>query len=76
MIIEPFSQWKLNKIKTENCMGSCGCSWVLLEKPLVSQNLIEFTLQFSELRFLVEDIYFWVDFVAGNFYSEGFFYLE
>ncbi len=27
LIIEAFSQWKLNKMKTENCIGIWGSSW-------------------------------------------------
>jgi len=27
LIIEPFSQWKLNKIETENCIEIWGRSW-------------------------------------------------
>ncbi len=33
LIIEPFSQWKLNKIQTENCIGIFG----VVGKPSVSQ---------------------------------------
>jgi hypothetical protein len=33
LIIEPFSQWKLNKIKTENGIGILGLFLTLLESP-------------------------------------------
>jgi hypothetical protein len=46
LIIESFSQRKLNKIETENCIGIWGHSW----KALVTSNLIEIISQFSELR--------------------------
>jgi hypothetical protein len=36
LIIEPFSEWKLNKIKTENCIGIGGNHGVIA-KTLVSQ---------------------------------------
>jgi hypothetical protein len=49
LIIEPFSQGKLNKIKTENCIGIWGDSWCC-GKALGESDLIEFTSQFSELR--------------------------
>jgi hypothetical protein len=52
MIIEPFSQWKLNKNQNWKLYGKLWlCSWVLLEKPLGESefNRVYF-LQFSELR--------------------------
>jgi len=48
LIIEPFFQWKLNKIKTENCIGIWKHSWCCW-KALDESNLIKFTSQFSEL---------------------------
>jgi hypothetical protein len=48
LIIEPFSQWKLNKIKIENFIGiwkHSWCSWKALQKP----GLIEFISKKSEL---------------------------
>jgi hypothetical protein len=35
LIIEQFSQWKLNKIETENCIGiwgCCRCCWEALDE--------------------------------------------
>ncbi len=52
LIIEPFFHWKLNKIKTENCIGIWGvycCSWFCW-KALGEWDLMEFISQFSELR--------------------------
>jgi hypothetical protein len=49
LIIEPFSQQKLNKIETENCIGISGCSWCCW-KALGELDLIEFVSQFSKLR--------------------------
>jgi hypothetical protein len=49
LIIEPFSQWKWNKIKTENCLGIWGCSWCCW-KALGDSDLIKFISQFSELK--------------------------
>ncbi len=49
LIIEPFSQWKLNKIKTENCTGIWGRSWCSW-KALGDSHLIEFISHFAELR--------------------------
>jgi hypothetical protein len=63
-IIEPFSQQKLNKIKTENCIGIWGHSWCCW-KALGKSDLIDFISQFSELR-CERYIFFGVDFVAGN----------
>jgi hypothetical protein len=37
LIIEPFSQWKLNQIESENSIGIWGCSFVVVGKLLVSQ---------------------------------------
>jgi hypothetical protein len=48
LIIEPFSQWKLSKIKTENCIGIWGRSWCCW-KALGKSNLIEFISQFLKL---------------------------
>jgi hypothetical protein len=36
LIIEPFSEKKLNKIKTENCIGIGGIHGVIA-KPIASQ---------------------------------------
>ncbi len=47
LIIEPFSQWKLNKII--NCIGIWECSWYCW-KALGESDLIKFISQFSELR--------------------------
>jgi hypothetical protein len=41
LIIEPFSQWKFNKIEIENCIGICRCSWCCW-KALGEPDLIEF----------------------------------
>jgi hypothetical protein len=49
LITEPFSQWKLNKIETENCIGIWGCSWCCW-KALGESDLIEFISHFSELK--------------------------
>ncbi len=49
LIIEPFSQWKLNKIDTENCDGLWGRSWWCC-KAIGDSDLIEFISQFLELR--------------------------
>jgi len=49
LITEPFSQWKLNKIETENCIGIWGCSWCCW-KALGESDLIEFISHFLELR--------------------------
>ncbi len=49
LIFGPFSQWKLNKIETENCIGIWGRSWCCW-KALSESDLIEFISQFSELR--------------------------
>jgi hypothetical protein len=49
LIVEPFSQWKLNKIKTENCIkiwGHSCCCWKALDKS----DWMESNSQFSELR--------------------------
>jgi hypothetical protein len=48
LIIEPFSQWKLNKVETENCIGIWRYSWCCW-RPLGKSDLIEFISQFSEL---------------------------
>jgi hypothetical protein len=45
LIIEPFSQQKLNKIKTEKCIGIWGAFLVLLESPWqVRFNRLYFTI--------------------------------
>jgi hypothetical protein len=48
LIIEQFSQGKLNKIETENCIGIWGHSWCCW-KALGESDLIEFISQFAEL---------------------------
>jgi len=49
LIIEPFFQWKLNKIETENYIKVWGHSrWCW--KAFGESDLIEFIAQFSELR--------------------------
>ncbi len=58
LIIESFSQWKLNKIKTENCIGIWGCSWC-------SWNALDKS-DFIEFSWGAEDSDFWVDFLAEN----------
>ncbi len=57
LIIEPFSQWKYNKIKITNFIGIWGCYWCCwkaLSKVTRSfkpqSDLIEFISQFSKLR--------------------------
>jgi hypothetical protein len=47
LIIESFSQWKLNKIEPEKCKGIWGCSWCWW-KALDKSNLIDFISQFSK----------------------------
>jgi hypothetical protein len=47
LIIESFSQWKLNKIKMKNCTEIWGHSWCCW-KALEESDLIEFNSQFSE----------------------------
>ncbi len=64
LIIEPFSQQNLNKIKTENCIGIWGHSWCCW-KALGKSDLIDLISQFSELR-CERYIFYGVDFVAGN----------
>jgi hypothetical protein len=49
LIIEPFFQWKLNKIETESCIGICGCSWCCWKAGSKS-DLMEFISQILELR--------------------------
>jgi hypothetical protein len=49
LIMEPFSQWELNKIETENCIGIWGCSWWYWKSPHES-DLIGIISHFSELR--------------------------
>jgi hypothetical protein len=49
--IEPFSQWKLNKIKTENCIGILGEFVVFLESPRwVRFNRVHFTIFRAKVR--------------------------
>ncbi len=45
LIIEPFSQWTLNKIGTKNCIGIWKLSWCCW-KALGETDLIEFISQF------------------------------
>jgi hypothetical protein len=61
LIIEPFSQQKLNKITTENCTGIWGHSWCCW-KALGKSDLIDFISQFSELM-CERYIYFWSGFL-------------
>jgi hypothetical protein len=63
LIIESFSQWKLNKIKIENYIGIWGHLWCCW-KTFVESNLIDFSSQFSKPRF--GWYYLWVYFVVGN----------
>ncbi len=63
LIVEPFSQWKLNKIETKNWIEIWRHSWCW--KTLGESNLIEFISQFSELT-CERHFYFSVDFVVGN----------
>ncbi len=49
LIIEPFSQWKLKKIETENCTRIWGHSWCWW-KDLGNSDLVELISLFSELR--------------------------
>ncbi len=49
LIIEPFSQWKINKVKIENYITIWGCSWCC-PNALDEADLLEFISQFSELR--------------------------
>jgi hypothetical protein len=45
LIIELSSQWKLNKIKTENCIGTWGAFVVLVESPRWARfNRVYFTI--------------------------------
>jgi hypothetical protein len=45
LIIEPFSQWKLNKIETENCIGIWEVFLLALESPWqVRFNRVYFTI--------------------------------
>jgi len=48
LIIEPFSQWKLYKIKTENYIGIWGCSWC--QKAFNELDVIKFISQFLDIR--------------------------
>jgi hypothetical protein len=49
LIIESFSQLKLNKVETENYIGIWGRSWCSW-KVLGESDLMEFISQCSELR--------------------------
>jgi hypothetical protein len=49
LIIELFSQLKLNKIENENCIEILGRSWCS-RKALGQSDLTEFTSQVSEPR--------------------------
>jgi len=49
LIVEWFSQWKLNKIKTNIFIGIWECSWCCW-KALSESDLIELISQFSEPR--------------------------
>jgi hypothetical protein len=49
LIIEPFFEWKLIKIKTENTTRIWKLSWCYW-KPLSKSDLIEFISQFPQLR--------------------------
>jgi hypothetical protein len=60
LIIEPFFQWKLNKIKNENFIGICKCSWCCW-KAHSDSDLIKFI---SKLR--CEKYWFLVPFVHEN----------
>jgi hypothetical protein len=45
LIIEPFSQWKLNKLETENNIGIWKHSWCCLKRPQwVRFNKVNFTI--------------------------------
>jgi len=50
LIIEPVSQWKLNKIEAENCIGIWRVFLLALESPWQVRFKIEFISQCSELR--------------------------
>jgi hypothetical protein len=45
LIIEPFSQWKLNKIESENPIGIWGCSFVVVGVRLSGVYFIIFRAQ-------------------------------
>jgi len=49
LIIESFSQWKLNIIEIENCIEIWAHSWCFW-KALSESDVIEFISQFSEVR--------------------------
>jgi len=59
MIIEPFSQWKLNKLKTENYIGMWKHSWCCWN-ALSESDLIKLISQFSKLRY--RRYWFWSGF--------------
>ncbi len=71
-IIEPLSQWKLNKIETEKCIGIWGCSWCC-RKAFETSYLIEFISQFSDLR--CERYLFWSGFCYWKFKQIGKFWV-
>jgi hypothetical protein len=60
LIIEQFSQWKLNKIETENCIWIWGHSWWCWWKAHSQSDLIEFISQFSELKVWKILIFKWI----------------
>jgi hypothetical protein len=62
-IIESFSQWKLNKVGNENCIGIWRCSWPCW-KALDKSDLTN--LFHNCLSKGVKDIDFWVDLVVVN----------
>jgi hypothetical protein len=64
LIIEPFFQWKLNKIENKSCIGICGCSWCC-GKACSKSDLIEFISQILELR--CRRYWFFSDFFCWKF---------
>jgi len=65
LIIEPFSQWKLNEIKTENCIGVWKHSWCWQKLALGESDLIEFNFTISRAKVWKILIFEWI-FVVGN----------
>jgi hypothetical protein len=63
LIIEPFFQWKLIKIETENCIRMWGHSWCCW-KDFNERDSTKFISQFSKAK--VWRYWFWVGFVAEN----------
>jgi hypothetical protein len=63
LIIEPFFQWELNKIETEDCIRIWGHPWCCW-KAFNEWDLTEFISQFSKLRFCKE--IFFKGFVRKN----------